>query len=94
MTHDNAFIFVFLFLGICFGFASYTNRHLFSEGPQKADNANPNSFLESRVFWVMVCMWLWPIMVITGINTAWILFKRKKNLKLDEHPNKSSPNPS
>ena len=94
MTYENAFIFVFLFLGMCFGFASYTNRHLFSEGPQKADNANQNSLLESRVFWVMVCMWLWPIMVITGINTAWILFKRKKNLKLQEQPKNSSPNPS
>ena len=93
MTYQNAFIFLFLLLGICFGFASYTNRHLFSEGPQKADNANTNSFLESRVFWIMVCMWLWPIMVITGINTALILLKRKKNLKLEEHPKESSQSP-
>jgi hypothetical protein len=94
MTHKNAFIFLFLFLGICFGFASYSNRHLFSEGPQKADKPNPTSLLEGRVFWVLVCMWLWPIMVITGINSAWIIFKRKKNLKLQEQPENSSPNPS
>jgi hypothetical protein len=85
MTTANAFICLFLLLGTCFGFASYSNRHLFSEGPQKANNSDPNSFLESRLFWVMVCTWLWPIMVITGINTALILSKRKK---------KSQKNPS
>ena len=78
MTTANAFICLFLLLGTCFGFASYSNRHLFSEGPQKADNSDQNSFLESRLFWVMVCTWLWPIMVITVINTALILSKRKK----------------
>ena len=78
MTYANAFICLFLFLGACFGFASYANRHLFSEGPQKATTSNHNSFLESRIFWIMVCTWLWPIMVITGINTALILSKRKK----------------
>jgi hypothetical protein len=79
MTTENALICLFFLLGTCFGFASYSNRHLFSEGPQKANHSDPNSFLESRLFWVMVCAWLWPIMVITGINTALILSKRKKN---------------
>jgi hypothetical protein len=32
-------------------------------------------------------------MVITGINTALILLKRKKNLKLEEHPKESSQSP-
>lgn len=84
MTTENAFICLFLLVGTCFGFASYSNRHLFSEGPQKANNSDPNSFLESRFFWVMVCTWLWPIMVITGINSALILLKRKK--KSQENP--------
>ena len=78
MTNANTFICLFLFLGTCFGFATYSYRHLFSEGPQRAQESDSSSFLESRVFWIMVCTWLWPIMVITGINTAWILSKRKK----------------
>ena len=78
MTSEYTFICLYLFFGACFGFATYSQRHLFSEGPRKALNSDQTSFLEGRVFWVMVCTCLWPIMVITGINTAWVLFKRKK----------------
>jgi hypothetical protein len=41
-------------------------------------DSEQTSPLEGRVFWIMVCTFLWPIMVITRINTAWVLFKRKK----------------
>jgi hypothetical protein len=34
--------------------------------------------LGSRVLWAMVCTFLWPIMVITGLNSARILAKRKR----------------
>jgi hypothetical protein len=76
--NEYTFICLFLVFGACFGLATYSQRHLYSEGPRKAENPDQNSPLEGRVFWVMVCTFLWPIMVITRINTAWVLYKRKK----------------
>jgi hypothetical protein len=78
MIDEYAYIGLFLFFGACFGFLTYSQRHLFSEGPRKAMDSDQSSPLEGRVFWIMVCTFLWPIMVITRINTAWVLFKRKK----------------
>jgi hypothetical protein len=37
-----------------------------------------NLFFESRIFWVLLCASLWPIMVLTRIHTAWLLHKRRK----------------
>lgn len=75
----NAYIFTFLVVGACFGLATFSHRHLFSEGPHRAEAAPPGSSLASRAFWAMVCTFLWPVMIITGINSAWILAKRKKS---------------
>ena len=79
MTNAYAFICLFLLFGAFFGFITYSKRHFFSEGPQKVNDSDQTSSLGGRIFWVMVCTLLWPIMVITGINTAWILFKRKQH---------------
>lgn len=73
----NAYIFTFLVVGACFGLATFSHRHLFSEGPHQAEDALPGSSLASRAFWAMVCTFLWPVMIVTGINSAWILAKRK-----------------
>ncbi|MBP7920287.1 MAG: hypothetical protein KAZ43_01040 [Limnohabitans sp.] len=54
---------------------------MFSEGPTKSDSADASSVLEGRAFWVLIATWLWPILVLTGINTAFILAKRQKQLK-------------
>lgn len=78
MVNEYTFICLFLIFGACFGFATYSQRHLYSEGPRKAVESDQNSPLEGRIFWIMVCTFLWPIMVITRINTAWVLYKRKK----------------
>ena len=78
MSYEQIVILLYLFLGICFGFATFSNRHLFSEGPDKENKSEQASVLEGRTFWIMVCTWLWPIMVFTGINSAVILAKRKK----------------
>lgn len=86
MNYEMAVICSFLFLGMCFGFVTFTHRHLFSEGPDKAQDADPDSLLKSRFMWVMVCTWLWPIMVFTGINTAWILSKRRKKTQKSPDP--------
>jgi len=78
MTNAYAFICLFLIFGAFFGLATFSKRHLFSEGPQKAKESDQTLSLGARIFWVLVCTLLWPIMVITGMNTAWILFKRKQ----------------
>lgn len=78
MTNAYIFICLYLIFGAFFGFATYSKRHLFSEGPQKAKDADQTPSLGGRIFWVVLCTLLWPIMAITGINTAWILFKRKR----------------
>jgi len=76
--NDTTFISLFILFGACFGFATYSQRHLFSEGPHKAKDSDEAPFFESRFFWVPLCALLWPIMVITRIHTAWLLHKRKK----------------
>ena len=76
----NAYIFIFLIVGACFGLATFSYRHLFSEGPHRAEDAVQASSLAGRVFWAMVCTFLWPVMILTGINSAWILAKRKNGL--------------
>jgi hypothetical protein len=81
MTAEYIVICVYLFAGVCFGLVTFAHRHLFSEGPTKADSADASSVLEGRAFWVLIATWLWPILVLTGINTAFILAKRQKQLK-------------
>jgi hypothetical protein len=78
VSYEQIVILLYLFLGICFGFATFSNRHLFSEGPDKENKPEQASVLEGRTFWIMICTWLWPILVFTGINSAVILAKRKK----------------
>jgi len=78
MTNTYTFIYLYLILGASFGFVTYSKRHLFSEGPQKTNVSDKTTSLASRIYWIILCTLLWPILVLTGINTAWILFKRKK----------------
>lgn len=81
MTYENFVICTYLVLGFCFGLVTFSHRYLFSEGPHKAESPAPTSWLEGRVFWVMICTWLWPILLLTGINSAWILAKRRVSTK-------------
>jgi hypothetical protein len=78
----NAYITFFLIAGACFGAATFPIRHFFSEGPHKAEDALQSPSLASRAFWVMVCTFLWPIMLLTGVNSAWIITKRKRQRRL------------
>ena len=73
----NMMIYLFLLAGAGFGMITFPIRHLFSEGPHKADETENADALSGRVFWVMVCTFLWPIMVLTGLNSARILLKRR-----------------
>jgi hypothetical protein len=78
VTYEQIVISTYLSLGICFGWDTFPNRHLFSEGPDKEAQTEQGSAQKGRIFWTLICTWLWPIMVFTGINTAVILAKRKK----------------
>ena len=75
---DTTFISFFIVFGACFGFVTFSQRHLFSEGPHTAKELDGNPFFESRIFWVLLCAMLWPIMALTRIHTAWLLNKRRK----------------
>lgn len=81
MNVEYIVICVYLFAGICFGLVTFPYRHLFSEGPTKSDSADASSALEGRAFWILISTWLWPILVLTGINTAFILAKQQKQQK-------------
>ncbi len=73
----NMTILLFLLAGAGFGIITFPFRHLFSEGPSQADDTQSGNAFGGRVFWVMVCTFLWPIMALTGINSARILMKRR-----------------
>lgn len=74
----NIYICMFLALGAVFGLATYQHQHIFSEGPQQAKTPEDASTTGGRVLWVMICTFLWPFMVLTGLNSVWILAKRKR----------------
>lgn len=74
----NLYISLFLVFGAVFGLSTFSYRHIFSEGPQQVETAEGSSTLGSRVLWAMVCTFLWPIMVLTGLNSARILARRKR----------------
>ena len=70
-------IWLFLAFGACFGLATFSHRHLFSEGPHAPPARNTRAVGSSLAFWVAVCIFLWPIMALSGANTAWVLARRK-----------------
>lgn len=74
----NIYITLFLFFGAVFGLLTFPYQHLFSEGPHKVDSGEGGPTLGGRVLWALVCTFLWPIMVLTGLNSARILAKRKR----------------
>ncbi|MFM7524700.1 MAG: hypothetical protein ACKO4M_11160 [Betaproteobacteria bacterium] len=78
----NAYIATYLVFGAVFGMATFSVRHLFSEGPHKPENTLETQSLSARVFWVLVCTFLWPVMVLTGMNSAHIIAKRKRQRPL------------
>ena len=66
----NLPIVLFLAIGVLFGLATYSNRHLFSEGSTKR-GAGRGDPLDGRLAWVAMCTVLWPLMVLTGLYGAW-----------------------
>jgi hypothetical protein len=78
----TTYLYLFFLFGACFGVATFSHRHLFNEGPHGAEhNPNHNS-ISSRVMWVLTCTLLWPVMALAGLNTAWVLAKRRRERDL------------
>jgi hypothetical protein len=67
----------YLVFGACFGLATFTRRHLFSEGPTTRVDAKSGDFANGRLMWVLICTFLWPVMALTGLHTAWLLARRR-----------------
>lgn len=75
----NIYIYSFLLFGAVFGLCTFTLQHIFSEGPQSPETSKTGLMLGGRILWIMVCTFLWPFMVLTGLNSARILAKRKSH---------------
>lgn len=74
MTTTIVLFLAFLAFGACFGLATFSHRHLFSEGPSRAAQGNDDGdTLLQRVIWVLSCSALWPLMVLTGLLSLWRL---------------------
>jgi hypothetical protein len=70
-------IIAFLVFGACFGWATYSRRHLFSEGPTAPGAVGDKGSLGGRLFWMLLCSGLWPIMAFTGLHSVWLLSRRR-----------------
>ena len=69
-------IVLFLLLGACFGLATFSKRHLFSEGPARRDEQGAPGEWKERAIWSLICTGLWPLMALTGLYSGWILWRR------------------
>ena len=78
----NIYIYLFLVFGAVFGLSTFSFRHMFSEGPQQVEMSEKGTTWRARVLWAMVCTFLWPIMVLTGLNSLRIMAKRKRQSAL------------
>lgn len=67
----TAWIVAFLVVGAVFGLATYSRRHLFSEGSTRNTGTQPRDGLDGRFMWVLTCTALWPIFVLTGLYSLW-----------------------
>jgi hypothetical protein len=66
----------FLSFGACFGLATFSRRHLFSEGPSRAgQSGDEDDTPMQRVIWTLSCSALWPLMLLTGALSLWRLRK-------------------
>ncbi len=75
MTTTTIVLFLaFLAIGVCFGLATFSRRHLFSEGPSRAaPGGDDDDTLVQHVIWVLTCSALWPLMLLTGAVALWRL---------------------
>jgi hypothetical protein len=73
----NTWIAAYFGWGACFGLATFSRKHLFSEGPERPLDAAQRGLADSRLVWALICSGLWPLMLLTGILSYWRLHKRR-----------------
>lgn len=61
----------FLMFGAGFGLATFSRRHLFSEGSTRYSGVRARDPLDGRLVWVVTCTCLWPIFALTGLYSMW-----------------------
>jgi hypothetical protein len=84
VTTTIVFFIAFLIFGACFGLATFSHRHLFSEGPSRAaQGGDEDDTLMQRVIWVASCSALWPLMLLTGALSLWRLRKVRVQQRRD-----------
>jgi hypothetical protein len=62
----NPLIVSFLVVGALFGLATYSNRHLFSEGSTTRAQGGERGPMDGRTMWIAMSLFLWPILMFTG----------------------------
>ncbi len=67
----NLFIVAFLVVGAAFGLVTGGHQHIFSEGVTHRDRQG------SRLLWVLICSFLWPLMALTGLHSWWRLARAR-----------------
>ena len=83
MTTTTIVLFLaFLAFGAGFGLATFSRRHLFSEGPSRQGHSGDDT-LAQRVIWVLVCSGLWPLMALTGLVSLWRLRRVRVQARRD-----------
>ncbi len=81
----TALVFFFAF-GACFGLASWSHRHLFSEGHTRRGAPGEDDGWGSRLMWVLLCSGLWPLMLLTGAYSAAHRARVRARGRTDRHP--------
>jgi hypothetical protein len=66
----NGMIVSFLAFGALFGLSTYSIRHLFSEGSVPRSDNGERGPMDGRTMWVAISLFLWPILVLTGLYSA------------------------
>jgi nitrate reductase NapE component len=79
----NLWIAAYFVCGACFGLATFSNKHLFSEGPDRRVDPARRESIDGRLTWVLVCSCLWPIMALTGVYSFLRLRKAKVPVSRD-----------
>ncbi len=59
--------------GFVFGLLTYRRRHLFGEGPPDPC-ADAGDGMQGRLFWVAICTFLWPVLIVSGLHGLWRVY--------------------
>jgi hypothetical protein len=65
----------FFVIGTVFGLATYSTRHLYSEGPSRPDAGGG---ARDMAMWICIASALWPVLVLAGAYGAW---RRQQRLR-------------